>query len=160
MPTTPNEVVILRAIVSRLEAATGGSYHYDADSAFLVDRTQVKHLAEIDEEKTLYLVEPGQVIITPDTSCKMLFSGDAVVTGARKTGTPELPWETGHVPPVEVKLKVFADIYTALNNQSVNVDGDAVIVFVSDRNLNIVEVDGWAIVQASLRFEWSEVIGG
>lgn len=157
MPSNPSEVVILRAIVSRLEAATGASYHYNADSAFLVDRTQVKHLAEIEEEKTLYLVEPGNVIVTPDTGCKMLFDGDAVVTGARKVGTPELPWSAGHISPVEVKLRMFADIYTALNAKEVNI-GDSIPLFVSDRNLNIVEVDGWAIVQAQISFAWSEVV--
>jgi len=153
----PNEYVVLAAIVERLRSASGVSYFYDTDDAFLVDAAQIKHLAETEEGKTLYLVEPGLLTTTPDTGCKRLLSGDAIVTAGHRIGGPELPWETGYVAPVQVKLKMFGDILTALDTYQVTLnDGDTIPIFVADRNLSIREADGWAIVQSQIRFEWSE----
>lgn len=157
-PANPTEVIVLRAIVSKLEAATGDSYHYDADAAYLVDGLTIKLLAECADEKTLYFVDPGMNTVTPDTGCKRLYAADCIVSGCQRYGAPELPWVTGHVAPAEVKLRMWDDILTALDNKQVQTrDGDSIPLFVADRNLSIREVDGWCIVQAQVRFEYSEV---
>lgn len=155
----PNEYTVLAGIVEKLLAAEGASYFYDVDDAYLVDAAQIKHLAEMAEDKTLYLVEPGLVTVNVDTGCKRLYSGDCIVTGARRIGGPELPWSDGHEPPAQVKLKIFGDILTALDTKTIALDdgnGDTTPVFVADRNLSIREADGFAIVQSQVRFEWSE----
>lgn len=151
----PTEYRLLEAVRARLEAAIGSDYIYDAEAAYLIQKPQVKHLTEISEgawAKTLYLVSPGDVNPADYTQCATLFPGDLLVTAGIKVGTPELPWLTGYEPVPKLQLRMFQDIYRALHLKQ---EGDAILK-VANRNLDL-EVDGWAIVQVQVSFEFTEV---
>jgi len=125
------------------------------DDAFVVDEPQIKHLPEAKPTGTarIYLVSPGDVVITEDTSCKMLYEGDLLVTGVVQHNHPEDLSAGGYVPTAKEKLLTVDDIKGALNGK--NLLGN-VITFIASRNMR-VEVDGWAIVQVQVSFRYTEV---
>jgi hypothetical protein len=158
--TEPPEARILLGIVAKLKAASGPSYIYDAQDAYLVQQIQMKLLAESEAPlsgwaKTLYYVQPGDFTVTPDTACKMNFVGDCLVTAATRTGWPELPWVQGYIPTPVVQMRMWADLYRALNAHEI----DGATLFVTNRNTDI-DVDGWALVQSQIGFEYTEMVGG
>lgn len=154
--TEPLENRILIAARDLLAAAVGPSYIYDASAAYLVPRPQVKLLDEVGNvdawPKTLYIVSPGDNTAQDYTQCATNFTGDFLVTAGVKFQTPELPWSPGHVPIPTVQFRMVQDIYTALHLKELF---GATLKF-ANRNLDL-EVDGWALVQAQISFEVSEV---
>lgn len=151
----PTEYRLLEAVRAMLEAAVGATYIYDAEAAYLVAKPQVKHLAEMTTEpwsKTLYLVSPGDVNPQDYTQCATLFPGDLLVTAGQPVGSPELPWVQGYIPVPKIQLRMTQDILRALHMKQI----DDAILKVANRNLDL-EVDGWALVQVQIGFEYSEV---
>lgn len=151
----PTEYRLLEAVRAMLEAAVGSEYIYDADGSYIVSKPQVKHLTEIVKEpwpKVLYLVSPGDVNPQDYTQCATLFPGDLLVTAGQTIGTPELPWLSGYVPAAKVQLRMVQDIYKALHLKQI----DDAILKIANRNLDL-EVDGWALVQVQVSFEYTEV---
>jgi hypothetical protein len=155
-----HEARILQGVADLLSSATGSEYYYDSDGAYLVKGPTTKHLAEASEStpgwpRTIYFVHPGSLIITPDTGCTMRFEGDLMVTAGVRVYGPELPWEANYVPVPRVQLRIFEDLYRAINAQEIL----GATLFVADRNLDI-DVDGWAIVQAQVSLGYSEGVQG
>ncbi len=151
----PVEFRILESAKSLLAGAVGAAYVYDASAAYIVAQPHTKLLGESGQEAwptTLYLVSPGQNNASDYTQCATAFLGDFLVTACVPVGTPELPWETGHVEVSRVQLRMAQDIYTALHLKEI----EGATLRVENRNLDI-EVDGWAIVQVQVAFEYSEV---
>jgi hypothetical protein len=152
----PTEYRLLEGARSRLQAAFGLDYIYDAAAAYLVARPQIKHLHEMEEDagwaRVLYLVSPGDLSPIDYTQCATLFPGDFLVTAGVKVGGPELPWLPGAIPPAQVQLRIVQDIYKALHLQEV----EGATLKIVNRNLDL-EVDGWALVQVQIGFEFSEV---
>jgi len=157
-----HEFRILEGARALLAAAAGASYNYDVDGAFIVNQPQLKHLTEAandagvsDWPKALYYVHPGDAIFVVDTGCASRVTGDFMVTAGVRIGGPELPWQAGYVSMVAVQMRMLADIYRALNGQEIA----GASIFVANRNL-VLEVDGWALVQVQLSFEYSEPTAG
>ena len=161
MATTPGELLLLYAARDALAAMSGPDYWYPpdpADACYFVDVPELKHLAEFEVG---YFVHPGDVIYQVDTSCTYRISGDFLVTGVRRYGLPELPWETGHEPLPDSRLKLAHDVSLALNAvELVPALGDrtAIVPLVTNRNLQL-DVDGWAVAQIQFGFAFSEVLG-
>jgi hypothetical protein len=151
----PTEFRLIEAVRAMLAAAVGADYIYDALDAYIVQKPQVKHLTEGTEAvwpSVLYLVSPGDVNPQDYTQCATLFPGDLLVTAGQKVGYPELPWESGYVPIPKLQMRMVQDVYRALHLKQI---GDAILK-IANRNLDL-EVDGWALVQVQVSFEYTEV---
>lgn len=151
----PTEFRLLEAVRSMLESASGPSYIYDAEAAYLIAKPQVKHLGETVTApwpKTLYLVSPGDVNPQDYTQCATLIPGDFLVTACQPVGTPELPWINGYVPVSKIQLRMVQDVYLALHLKQI----DDAVLKVTNRNLDL-EVDGWALAQVQVSFEYTEL---
>jgi hypothetical protein len=143
---------LLEAVASALVAiSTTGRV---PDLVRIVDAPQIKHVPEAKPSGTarIFLVSPGDVIITEDTSCKMLFEGDLLVTGIAQHNHPEDLKAGDYVPTAKEKLLILEDIKGAVNGKQLS--GNA-ITFVANRNMN-VEIDGWAVVQVQVSFRYTE----
>jgi len=148
----PTEYRLLEEVRTRLAAAVGASYYYESSGAYMVQKPQVKHLAETPEGKVLYLVSPGDNNPQDYTQCATLFPGDLLVTAGVATGTPELPWLDGYVPVPLQQLRMTQDIFNVLHMKQI----EEAVLRCTNRNLDL-EVDGWALVQVQVGFEYSEV---
>jgi hypothetical protein len=121
------------------------------DGVYQVDAPQLKHFGEHDR---VMLVHPGDVIITEDTTCQILYEGDFLVTAGAKHQLPELPWEAAYAPTFQEKLALVEDVKDALNGKELA----GVMVFLAGRNLDL-EIDGWSVVQVQLSYRYNEVTG-
>ena len=115
----------------------------------MVDDPQLKHFGE---HNRVMLVHPGEVVITEDTNCHILYEGDFLVTAAVQHQLPELPWEAGYAPTAEEKLEQVEDVKGVLNGKELA----GVMVFLAGRNMD-VEIDGWSVVQVQLSYRYNEV---
>ncbi len=160
MADTPGELLLLQAAAARLQTITAGADYWftpDPSSVWIVDVPELKHLGEFTQA---FLVHPGDVIYQVDTGCNFLISGDFLVTGARKYQDPELPWQTGHTPLPEVRLKLAQDIAKALNNVELVAElgqRTPIVAFVANRNLTL-DADGWAVAQVQFSFSFRDVV--
>lgn len=121
----------------------------DPEAVWLVDTPQLKYL---ENRSRIFFVHPGDVIITEQTTCQILYEGDFLVTAASKHKLPELPYQSGYAPTFEEKLALVEDVKGALHAQTLA----GVLVFLAGRNLDL-EVDGWSVVQCQLSFRFDEV---
>jgi hypothetical protein len=125
------------------------------DLVRIVDSPQIKHLPEAKQTglARIFLVSPGDVIITEDTTCKMLYEGDLLVTGIVQHASPEDLKAGDYVPTAKEKLLTVEDVKGALNGNTYLTN---VVTFIANRNMS-VEVDGWAVVQVQISFRYTDV---
>lgn len=144
---------LLEAVAAALAAITTPGRV--PDLVRVVDAPQIKHMpeAKLNGTARIFLVSPGDVIITEDTSCKMLYEGDLLVTGVVQHNYPEDLKAGDYQPTAKEKLLAVEDIKGALNGQTFLTN---VITFLASRNMGL-EIDGWAVVQVQISFRYTEV---
>lgn len=125
------------------------------DRVDVVDAPMLKHLPEAKPsgKARTFLVSPGDVVITEDTSCRTLYEGDLIVTGVAQHVAPEELTAPGYEPTAKEKLLLVEDIKGAVHGKSLVVN---VPTFIANRNMT-AEVDGWAIVQVQVAFRYTDV---
>jgi hypothetical protein len=118
----------------------------------IVDEPQIKHLPEAQPEgkSRVFLVSPGDVVITEDTSCQMLYEGDLLVTGITQHIASEDVTMAEYEPTAKEKLLLVEDVKGAVNGKDLLA---SVTTFIANRNMDM-EVDGWAIVQVQVAFRF------
>ncbi len=125
------------------------------DRVSIVDQPLLKHLPEAKPsgKARVFFVSPGDVVITEDTSCRMLYEGDLLVTGATQHVAPEDLRASDYEPTAKEKLLLVEDVKGAVNGKTLI---DSVPTFIASRNMT-VEVDGWAIVQVQVAFRYTDI---
>jgi hypothetical protein len=121
----------------------------------IIDGMQTKYMPEAkpNGKARIMLVQPGDVVITEDTSCRMLYEGDVIVTGIAQHVVPEDLKTPGYEPTAKEKLLLVEDIKGAVNGKNLVVN---VPTFIANRNMDI-EVDGFAVVQVQVAFRYTDL---